>query len=172
MSIIDAVRGMITTAKVVRAKAAAAAHVLIDTIAHRDDSTQYWQPYGFQAAPKPGAVAVQIAIGGHSDELFTIMVQDKRYTFALEEGEVVMRDDLGRYVWLKRAGLELEAPAIKLGASASAGVARVGDPVTLSADFIIWLAAVAAAAYAPSGPPAMPSVGATITAGSTKVRSE
>lgn len=123
-------RGLITVARVFRSVVEAGKHAMLDVAGTRDDKVPHWQPYGFQSAPLDGAIAVQIAVGASAESLATIQVHDRRFTFSLVEGEVVMADDQGHYVWLKRAGLVLEAPSIKLGAGAVLGVARSGDTVT------------------------------------------
>ena len=170
MSVASAIRGMITLAQVVRSTAAAARHVFLDTLAHREDRVPHWQPYGLQAAPREGSVAVLVASGGHSDELFAILVHDRRYSIALADGEVAVVDDLGQKVHLTRDGIVVDAPSSKLGAAASLGVARETDPVTINSAWSAWLTSLAAAVPFGTTPPTAP-IGA-ITSGSTVTRSE
>jgi len=161
--------GLITVARVFRSVVEAGKHALLDVTGRREDKVPHWQPYGFQSAPLDGAIAVQIAVGGDAGSLATIQVHDRRYTFSLVEGEVCMADDQGHYVWLKRAGLEVNAPSIKLGASASLGVARATDPVSMGVAAGTWGAWAAAVATA-TGVPA-PTVPPTIASGSTVTKS-
>ena len=168
-------RGLITVARVFRSVVEAGKHAMLDVAGTRDDKVPHWQPYGFQSAPLDGAIAVQIAVGGSAESLATIQVHDRRFTFSLVEGEVVMADDQGHYVWLKRSGLVLEAPSIKLGASATLGVARATDPVGPSAGMTAWMTAVSGyinTAAPGTVTPALPvgAVGA-ITTGSTVTKS-
>lgn len=162
-----AVRGLLSLARVSRSTAAAAAHVMVDTTAHRDEALPYWQPYGLQAAPKADAIAVQAAVGGHADSLVTILVHDRRYTIALSAGEVALVDDLGQKVHLTRTGIVIDSSGIKLGASAALGVARATDPVGAAASMAGWITAVSA--FCSVAPPA--DFG-TITSGSSVVEAE
>lgn len=165
-------------ARVVRGKATAGKVATVQTTAHKDDEHQHWQAYGFQARPKPGATAVLAAMGAHAGQQIALLVGDARYTIALEEGEVAIVDDLGQKVHLTRSGIVIDSDSIKLGAAASAGVARLGDTVTLNPALALWLNAVATAAYLPATPPVVidgpggpPSTG-TITTASTTVLAE
>lgn len=164
-----ALSGLLELARVVRTTATAARHVSAQVVGVQgDDSTEVWQPYGFQARPKADAVAVQAAIGGHQESLVTLMVHDRRYTIALAEGEVAMVDDLGNKVHLTRSGIVLVSNSVKLGsATATAGVARIGDTVTPSAGLAAWIASVGAA----TGVGAPASSTSSITTGSSSVRS-
>lgn len=135
-----------------------------------------WQPYGFQARPRPGAEAMILSMGSHPGERVVLLVGDRRYTLALEAGEVAIADDLGQKVHLTReGGIVVDANLIKLGGSAALGVARETDPVAMSADFGTWAAAVTAALFSlTSGGFVTPTPAGTgtITSGSTVARSE
>lgn len=165
---------LLTWARVARSRATASALAKVQTQAHQDDEVPHWQPYGFQSRPKADAVAVLASIGGQADQQIAILVGDRRYTLGLDEGEVAMADDLGNKVHLTRSGLVLKAPSIKLGATASAGVARLGDTVTLSPELVAWLDLVAAAAMSPSpsSPGVRPAATGTITSASSVAKSE
>lgn len=171
MSLETTVRGMLTLARVARSVVEAAKHVIVDTTGHRDDATPYWQPYGLQAAPKDGAAAVQAAIGGRADSLITILVADRRYTIALEDGEVALVDDLGQKVHLTRSGIVVEADPIKLGEGATLGVARVTDPVRISTAWNTWFTGLATAASYTTAKPSFAPIG-NIDSGSEKTLCE
>ncbi len=164
------VRGLLSLGRVERSASAAAEHVELQTSGLYDDDTQHWQPYGLQSRAKPGAIALQAAVGGRSETVATILVHDARYLIALDEGEVALVDDLGQKVHLTRTGLVVDAASIKLGDSASAAAARVGDAVTLDAGLVVWLQGLASAAsyLTPIPSPA----GGTITSGSSKTTIE
>lgn len=137
------------------------------------DECQHLQPYGFLSRPLDGADAVVASMGSNTDQRIVILVADRRYTLSLEKGEVMLADDLGRRVHLARDGIIIEAPSIKLGATATLGVARAGDAVALSnTPGTSWAAQVTAAINALAGPGTVTaSPTGTITAGSSKVRS-
>lgn len=163
----QALAGLLSLARVRQSTAAAAAHPTVQSDGLQADTTEVWQPYGFQARPKAGSVAVQAAMGGHAESLVTIMVHDRRYTIALAEGEVALVDDLGAKVHLTRNGIVIDASAVKLGAAnPTAGVARVGDTATLAPALVTWLGTVGTA----TGAGAPPATTASITTGSSKVR--
>lgn len=171
----SALRGMVTVARVVRSVVEAAKHVMLDVTAHRDDRTPYLQPYGLQSAPLEGASAVQVAVGGDAGSLVTILVHDRRYTIALAAGEVALIDDLGQKVHLTRTGIVIDADAIKLGGSASLGVARATDPVGPNASLTTWMTAVSGyinGVVPGTVTPALPTGLGTITTGSSVTRSE
>lgn len=113
-----ALSGLLELARVVRTTATAARHVSAQVVGVQgDDSTEVWQPYGFQARPKADAVAVQAAIGGHQESLVTLMVHDRRYNIALQEGEVALVDDLGQKVHLTRNGIVVVADIVTVQSS-------------------------------------------------------
>lgn len=163
----NVVRGFITLAKVARAVASAARHVALDISEPEADATQHWQPYGFAAAPLPGSFAVQVAIGAQQDKLVTILVHDIRHRPALVAGEVCLHDDQAQSVAVKRAGVVVTAPSIKLGAGATLAAARVSDPVLVQ-DTIwqTWLDSVGAATFVGPAPLLAP-IG-NISSGSAK----
>lgn len=133
---------MLSWARVVVSSALAAKLGKIQTSAHHDDEFDHWQSYGFQSRPKAGADAVVVSIGSHADQRIAIMVGDRRWTFAIEEGEALIYDDLGQRFHLTRSGAVIAAPSIKLGASATLAAARATDPVALDVDFGTWAALV------------------------------
>lgn len=130
--------GLLSWARVARSRASAGSVGKVQTQAHQDDELQHWQPYGFQSRPKPDAVAVLAAIGGQADQQIALLVGDRRYTLALEEGEVAMADDLGNKVHLARTGIvvvanvvTVQSPDVRLGSGPTyRRPICVGDEIT------------------------------------------
>jgi phage gp45-like len=142
--------GLLTWAKVSAARALAGKLGLVQSDAPRDDEFQHWQPYGFQARPLAGADAIVVSMGSNADQRIALLVGDRRYTIALEAGEVAIVDDLGQKVHLTRTGIVVDAPGIKLGASATLAAARETDPISMGnpatpGTWAFWAAAVATA---------------------------
>lgn len=138
-----------------------------------DSELPHWQPYGVQSRPLPGAEAIVLSMGSHPGERLALLVGDRRYTIALEAGEVCLVDDLGQRFHLARTGAIVEAPSIKLGAGATLGVARETDPVGVSALWNTWLDAVATATSTTAAKTAADAEAlGTITTGSSVTRSE
>jgi len=175
----QALSGLLTLARVVTSTAVAARHVTVATEGLQDDDTEALQSYGLQSRPKPGAVAVQAALGAHAESLVTILVHDRRYTIALAEGEVALVDDLGAKVHLTRTGIVIDAATMKLGASATRGVARLNDLVAPTAGMTTWMTQVAAGinslapgAVFPALPTSLATNFATVSTASTKAAAE
>lgn len=168
----DRLLGLLSWARVVVSTALVGKLGKIQTSAHHDDEFDHWQSYGFQSRPLAGADAVVVSMGSHADQRVALLVGDRRYTIALDGGEVAVADDLGQKVHLTRTGIVVEAPSIKLGASASLGVARASDPIDMGGatpgSWDAWAALVAAM---PGAPP-VPTVPPTIASGSAVVVSE
>ena len=115
--------------------------------------------------------AVQLAMGGCAEETVTICVADRRYNLPLEAGDVALIDYRGQQVLLGPDGVVVDAAVgaeIKLGASATAGAARKGDPVKVQSGGLwdTWLKAVGTATGA-GAPPTATAIG-LIDSGSSK----
>jgi phage gp45-like len=164
-------KNMITVGRIRRATAGAGVRggVVVEGLSGTDE-VQVVQTYGFQSRPADGAEAVIVQVGSNADQALAIAVDDRRYRVALAGGEVAIYDDLGSRVTLKRGGvIEVEATTVKLGAGASAGVARVGDTVALGADLATWILAVTTATGVA---PLVGTTAGTVSTGSAKVRAE
>ncbi len=105
-----------------------------------EDDLEHFQPYGFTAKTKladtngEGPEAILLAPGGDRSQGIVICVADRRYRLKpLVDGEVALYDDLDQRIHLTRTGIVIDAPSIKLGISATLGVARSTDPVAVSA---------------------------------------
>lgn len=72
------------------------------------DQTAVMQHYGFSSRPHPGADTAQFCLGGDRSKMVIIATHDQRYFVALTEGEVCLHDDLGRKVWMSRAGIVID----------------------------------------------------------------
>jgi phage gp45-like len=164
-----ALLAMTDVARVERTITEAGARAKVQTTGLADDEVDVWQPYGFVSAPLEGADALRVAVGGRREGLIAIMVADRRYTIALEAGEVALVDDLGQKVHLTRDGIVVDAPSIKLGSAATKAVALHGDGVTVTGLWDTWLKAVGTATAA--GPPPSWSMG-TVAASATKAKAE
>lgn len=160
-------QGVLSWARLARVRALAGKVFRAQTTAHHDDEMDIVQPYGFIARAKAGAEAVVVSMGSDASQRVVILLADRRYTIALEDGEVAVVDDLGQKVHLTRTGIVVDAPSIKLGASAALGVARATDPVAPNASMAAWITAVSAATTVPA-----PVGFGTITSGSAVTQSE
>lgn len=70
------------------------------------DGVEHFEAYGLTARPKSGAEHITLFMGGDRSHGITIMVADRRHRpTGLEEGEVVLHDDLGHKVHLTRSGI-------------------------------------------------------------------
>ena len=61
--------------------------------------------YGFHSRPHAGCDAVVAFVGGDRSKGVVISTGDQRYRVQLSDGEVVVHDDLGQSVHLKRTGI-------------------------------------------------------------------
>ncbi len=67
------------------------------------DHVERWEDYGFTSHPFPDAEALVLALGGNTDHCAVVKVADRRFRFrAIAEGEVVIYDDQGQAIHLKR----------------------------------------------------------------------
>lgn len=73
------------------------------------DGIEHFEAYGLTARPKSGAEHITLFLGGDRSHGVTIMVADRRHRpTGLEEGEVVLHDDLGHKVHLTRTGIVVD----------------------------------------------------------------
>ncbi|MDR2188956.1 MAG: phage baseplate assembly protein [Azonexus sp.] len=66
------------------------------------------EPYGFSYRPKPGCQTYLLFPNGDRSYGVAIVVGDKRYQLALQEGEVGVHDDQGQKVHLTRSGIVID----------------------------------------------------------------
>ncbi len=79
------------------------------------DQVERWQNYGFTSVPFPGAEGVAIAIGGSSDHLAVLVVDDRRYRITADKpGEVRLYDDQGQSVHLSREGIVVRGAGLPM----------------------------------------------------------
>jgi phage baseplate assembly protein V len=134
-----------------------------------DDTTEHFEPYGFTSAPKAGAEALVVTLGGAADLPVVIVAADRRYRLlGLANGEVAIHDDQGQKVHIKRDRVVVQSALVELGEGATKGVARNGDTVTSNAtiDPVFW--AYLAALPTPPVPPE--SLTCEITSSSAKIK--
>lgn len=82
------------------------------------DDVEHVQPYGFASAPKPGAEAFGLHVGGGLAHAVALIIDDRRYRLtSLAPGEVSIFDDLGQSITLTRTGIEVTAPEVRINAS-------------------------------------------------------
>ncbi|MEJ1411080.1 MAG: phage baseplate assembly protein V [Candidatus Sedimenticola sp. (ex Thyasira tokunagai)] len=75
------------------------------------DGVERIQEYGFTSAPKAGAEAVALAVGGSRAHTVVIATDDRRYRIkGLASGEVAIYDDHGQVIKLARDGIRIVAP--------------------------------------------------------------
>ena len=142
-----------------------------------DEVTQdleHFQPYGFTSQALAGAEAIVLAVGAQYEGRVAIAVSDRRSRPKVQAGESVLYDDQGQLVAIRRNGLVLDAAGrpdgIKLGASASLGVARKTDAVDAGVTMETWVAAVTTAVNGlVTGAVVQPTDFGTITGGSGTV---
>lgn len=125
-----------------------------------EDDIEHAEPYGLAAAPPVGAHVFLAQLGGDGASTVAIMACDGTLRpTGLTAGDVALYDGTGKRITLSVLG-------IQLGTGATKGVARAGDPVSVT----IPIGAIVPAG--PGGPlPAAPVVvTGTITTGSTTVK--
>ena len=118
-------------------------------------NVEHFQPYGFTSHALAGAAAIVASIGGNAENRVVLAVSDRRSRPKVAAGEVVMFDDQGQLVAIRRGRIEV-APksgntiALSPG-TGTAGVARMGDDVgiagnpTVDGTMAKWIAVVTAA---------------------------
>lgn len=102
---------------------------------------EHVESYGFSARPHAGAEAVLVFPGGARDHALALALPDRRHRPKnLEAGEVVIYDDQGQEVRIRRSHVEVTAPKVvvlsddvHLGAEGGPRVARIGDHVEVGA---------------------------------------
>lgn len=67
-----------------------------------------FQNYGMTSYPFAGAEGIAVAVGGSTDHLVVIAIDDRRFRLQLEEGEVAVYDDQGQKVHLTRNGIVVD----------------------------------------------------------------
>lgn len=70
------------------------------------DMVERFQNYGLTSVPLDGAEGIALTVGGSTNHMVVICVDDRRYRLkGLVAGEVALYDDLGQCVHLTRAGI-------------------------------------------------------------------
>lgn len=103
------------------------------------DGIENYQPYGLAYCPKPGALGLFLALGGHRSHTVAAVVSDPRYRpTGLESGEVMLYTDEGDQIHFKRgreivvtAGVKVTVTAPEVVVAASTRVAVVSPAIDL-----------------------------------------
>lgn len=108
------------------------------------DGIEHYQPYGLAYCPKPGALGLFLALGGHRSHTVAAVVADPRYRpKGLKPGEVMLYTDEGDQIYFKR-GREIEITAgVKVKVMAPEVLVVADTKVTLQAPSIDLLGNVA-----------------------------
>jgi phage baseplate assembly protein V len=79
------------------------------------DKVEHFQHYGFTSVPFPGAEGVGLSIGGSTNHMVVLNVDDRRYRMkGLEGGEVSIYDDQGQSVHLTREGIVVKGAGLPM----------------------------------------------------------
>ena len=79
------------------------------------DKVEHFQHYGFTSVPFPGAEGVGLSIGGSTNHMVVLNVDDRRYRMkGLEGGEVAIYDDQGQSVHLTREGIVVKGAGLPM----------------------------------------------------------
>lgn len=74
------------------------------------DNTPRSAEYGFASNPPAGTDCVLLFVGGDRDNGIVIATNNKGARLKnLQPGEVAIHDDQGRWIWLKRGSIEIDA---------------------------------------------------------------
>lgn len=73
------------------------------------DEAEHFQHYGFTSVPLPGAEGVALAVGGSTDHIVVLNIDDRRYRArGLAAGEVCLYTRWGDRIVLRESGIEIE----------------------------------------------------------------
>lgn len=119
---------------------------------------EHFEHYGVTTHPPAGSEAILVRMGGDRDVQAVVATSYREARPHLDaEGDVTIWDKDGQMIELKRAKIVITlfpGNTLELGAGATKGVARVGDPVIVDdAAFVAWMSAVDAAILGLGGPP-------------------
>ncbi len=102
------------------------------------DPVEHFEPYGFTGEPHEGAEVLAVSLGGDREHTIAAIVTDRRYRpTSLEDGEVVIYDDLGRKVYLSRNGIRVEGVSSPVTVTTSGSVTVKGASITLDGEVTI-----------------------------------
>lgn len=74
----------------------------------RDDA-EHFQSYGFTSVPLPGAEGIALAVGGSTDHVVVINVDDRRYRkTGMAAGEVAIYTQWGDEIWLRQGEIHIK----------------------------------------------------------------
>lgn len=83
--------------------------VQVQGVADLDREPEHFQHYGFTSVPLPGAEGIGLSLGGSTNHMVVINVDDRRYRMkGLAGGEVALYDDQDMSVHLTRDGIVIK----------------------------------------------------------------
>lgn len=120
-------RGIVTAKNGIRKMRTLQVRLFADDV--RDD-VEHFEPYGFSSEPRLGAEVLAASLAGDRGHTIVFCVPDRRYRpTGMQDGEVVVFDDLGRKVYISRAGIVVEGKDSPVTVKSSASV-TIDAPVT------------------------------------------
>lgn len=98
------------------------------------EAVEDFEGYGFTAEPHVGAEVLVVSLAGDREHSIAFSHPDRRYRpTGLKDGEVVVYDDLGRQVCLKRSGIVIDGKADPITVQTGKSVTvTAGDAVAIS----------------------------------------
>ncbi|WP_454908378.1 phage baseplate assembly protein V [Variovorax gossypii] len=76
---------------------------------------EHFQHYGFSSHPFPGAEGIGLSVGGSTNHMVILNVDDRRYRMkGMEGGEVAIYDDQGQSVHLTREGIVVKGAGLPM----------------------------------------------------------
>lgn len=102
------------------------------------DQAEHFQHYGFTSVPLPGAEGVALAVGGSTDHVVVINLDDRRYRKkGMAPGEVAIYTKWGDEIWLRDGEIHIKhatkvsitAPLVQINGNlqVSGSVVAAGD---------------------------------------------
>lgn len=93
-----------------------------------------FEPYGLTCEPHVGAEVLVVSLAGDREHSICVCHPDRRYRpTGLKDGEVMLYDDLGRRVYLKRGGIVIDGKDDPITVQTSKGVTvTAGDAVAIT----------------------------------------
>jgi phage gp45-like len=73
------------------------------------DQAEHFQHYGFTSVPVPGAEGIGLAVGGSTDHMVVINIDDRRYRKkGLQEGETCIYTKWGDFILIKEGEITIK----------------------------------------------------------------
>ena len=102
------------------------------------EDVEHFEPYGFTSEPHVDAEVLAVSLDGNRDHTIAAIVTDRRYRpVSLADGEVVVFDDLGRKVYLSRAGIVVEGVSSPITVHTTASVEVDAPTVHMTGNLVV-----------------------------------